>query len=244
MISKKLLPAFFKEVITHIPTLALKSVDWKGLLRELGPVLIRLGKDDLESDKIDILKNEIPLEINFANHNQEIENQEFYQKVLELYFAQLKNPNGLVLDIRQKYFSFKNSQLTWSPNNVWFKFDNNFRSNLVKIYQGFYYEDDDLFRSGLKDIGLAKNLNGDKTKELENLFKRHFGAGGSEPIHFKLAEFQESFYHMFKFFVDNKIELKSDFMFLGIYLVTLYMTLENADEKLDVKKCFLNVFPQ
>ena len=241
MISKKLLPAFFKEVITHIPTLALKSVDWKGLLKELGPVLLRLGKDDLEAQKVQLLKDNLGLQIEFNKHNGMIDSEEFYHHILQLYFAQLKNPHGLVLDLRQKYFSFENNTLTWSPNNIWFKFDDNFRTSLLEIYKGFYYEDDEQFRKGLNDIGLARGLSEEKTSELELLFKKHFGAGGSEPIHFKLEEFQESFYHMFKFFVDNKVELKSDFMFLGIYLVTLYMTLENAKEKIDVKECFLKV---
>lgn len=244
MISKNLLPAFFKEVITHIPTLALKSMDWKGLLKELGPVLLRLGKDDLEADKVNLLKENLNLDIKFEKHQQEITDQSYYEEVLKLYFEQLGNPKGLVLDIRQKFFSYVDGQLIWKPNNIWYKFDDNFRLSLLKIYKGFYYEDDEMFSNGLVEIGLAKDLDDEKRKELEVLFKEHFGAGGSEPIHFKLKEFQESFYHMFKFFVDNSIELKSDFMFLGIYLVTLYMNLENSDHKLDVKQCFLKQYPQ
>lgn len=244
MISKNLLPAFFKEVITHIPTLALKSMDWKGLLKELGPVLLRLGKDDLEQGKIELLKKNLKSEILFEKHDQAVSGNEYYEKILMLYFDQLNNPEGLVLDIRKKYFAYQNEQLKWKPNNVWFKFNDNFRVSLLKIYKGFYYEDDKLFSQGLIEIGLAQGLNDEKREELEVLFKTHFGAGGSEPIHFKLQEFQESFYHMFKFFVDNSVELKSDFMFLGIYLVTLYMNLENCNEKIDVKKCFLTVFPQ
>lgn len=244
MISKNLLPAFFKEVITHIPTLALKSMDWKGLLKELGPVLLRLGKDDLEADKVNLLKENLNLDIKFEKHQQEITDQSYYEEVLKLYFEQLGNPKGLVLDIRQKFFSYVDGQLIWKPNNIWYKFDDNFRLSLLKIYKGFYYEDDEMFSNGLVEIGLAKDLDDEKRKELEVLFKEHFGAGGSEPIHFKLKEFQESFYHMFKFFVDNYIELKSDFMFLGIYLVTLYMNLENSDHKLDVKQCFLKQYPQ
>jgi len=245
VISNRFLPSFLKEVLTHIPTLALKSVDWKGILKELGPVLLRLGKDNLEKEKIEILKSNLHSEINFTEHNGTIDNQEeFSFTLLKLYFDQLQSPEGFVLDLRAKFFKFEEQKLSWNPSNIWYQLDENFRVSLLNIYKGFYFEDDEMFRQALVEIGLGRDLEKDKLDELEELFKKHFGTGGSEPIYFKLGEFQDSFYHLFKFFVDNKVALSKDFLFLGIYLVTLYMSLEASGCKLDVKKAFLEVYPK
>lgn len=243
MLSTKFLPSFFKEVLTHIPTLALKSVDWKGTLKELGPVLLRLGKDRLEDSKITLLKNSLRSDIAFEKFdaNQEI-NSEMARGILKLYFDQLNSSEGMVIDLRSKFFKYE-EKLNWNPSNIWYKLDDNFRTALLDIYKGFYYQDDVLFSKGLKEIGLSENLTPEKTVELESLFKAHFGQGLNEPIKFELEKFQESFYHLFKFFVDNEVALSKDFLFVGIYLVTLYMSLEKYGKEIDVKEVFLEVFP-
>jgi hypothetical protein len=48
VISTKILPKFFKDVLQHIPTLALKSVNWKDVLKDMGPFVFRLGTKELE----------------------------------------------------------------------------------------------------------------------------------------------------------------------------------------------------
>ena len=59
-----------------------------------------------------------------------------------------------------------------------------------------------------------------------------------------MNKFQESFYELFKFFMDNEVELSKDFIFLGIYLVTLYLNLEELNVEFDVRDAFLSVYPQ
>ena len=38
--------------------------------------------------------------------------------------------------------------------------------------------------------------------------------------------------------MENEVEISNDFIFLGIYLVTLYLNLEGINEKLDVHKAY------
>jgi hypothetical protein len=245
MISTKFLPSFFKEVLTHIPTLALKSVDWKGILKELGPVLLRLGKDRLEDSKIELLKRDLKSKLEFKQFNSvDVIDENTAKGILKLYFDQLNSSEGMVIDLRSKFFTWEDQKLNWNPSNIWYQMDDKFRLSLIKIYQGFYYEDDQLFSTGLVEIGLSENLDEDKKSELESLFRAHFGQGLNEPIKFELEKFQESFYHLFKFFVDNEVALSKDFLFVGIYLVTLYMSLEKYGKELDVKSAFMEVFPK
>ncbi len=251
MITLSLLPKFFKDVLQHIPTLALKSLNWTQVFKSMGPMILRMGNyplDTKERESLISLKisninivntKDIPKALTFLTDEEKLKRG---QDILRIYFAQLQNPVGLNLDLRYKYFEQTSNGLYWSPNNVWYKLSDNFRVSLLNIYKGFYFKDNQLFRSALKDIGLSKNLNTEKTKELEQLFNDHFGPGEQELVKFKLNDFSESFYELFHFFVENEVELDKDFIFLGIYLVTLYMHLEELDMEFNVREAFNQVF--
>ena len=58
---------------------------------------------------------------------------------------------------------------------------------------------------------------------------------------FNLKSFQESFLKIFQFLVEKKVRLSSEFMVFGIYLVTLYLTLEQGGFQHSVKSIFLEV---
>jgi hypothetical protein len=251
VIATRLLPKFFKDVLQHIPTLALKSLNWKEVLKSMGPMILRMGNYPLDNKERDsLVALNIP-NINIVNRKlnlkglDELSQEELYargQNILKIYFAQLQNANGLNLDLRYKYFDYSNSELNWAPNNVWYNFSDNFRLALINIYKGFYFKDNSLFRAALKNIGLSKNLNPEQTIQLEKLFNEHFGPGEQELVKFELEKFSESFYELFHFFVEEEVELDKDFIFLGIYLVTLYMHLEELDTEFNVKEAFNAIF--
>lgn len=251
MIAKHLLPKFLKDVLQHIPTLALKSVNWSEVLRELGPMIMRLGQPDLDPKHVETLRD---LKISNLNLLTRLDEEQSLsklshdeltargEKILEVYFSQLKNPYGLNLDLRTKHFKFEQNQLNWAPNNTWYQLSDDFRQALIQIYQGFYSKQDDLFTQGLETIGLSKNLNAERKIKLKALFYEHFGPGEQENVKFDILQFQNSFYELFHFFVENKVELHKDFIFVGIYLVTLYLHLQELDVELNVRKTFLQVF--
>lgn len=250
MISTKILPKFLKDVLQHIPTIALKSIDWKGVLKDMGPLVFRLGTRELENSKRKTLEELNIDELTLTNkigpklalNNEDKKTQGHI--LLKLYFSQFKNPIGLNLDIREHHFELKDSQLHWSPNNCWYPLDNTFRMALIDLYIGFYHNNEERFEKALLSIGLSKDLNTEKTLELKKLFYAHFGPGDQDIVKFEVSKFSESFYELFHFFVTNEVELSKDFIFLGIYLVTLYMHLEELDESFDVRAAFLEVFPK
>ena len=251
MFSTKFLPKFFKEVMTHIPTLALKSMDWTGLAKEIAPMTVRLGRrhlDDssfeslraLEVKGVDLIKETLASNYSELDSGQR---REAGETVLRLYFAQLSNSDGLCLDLRPKHFEFEGRTLHFSPNNVWFSFNESFRLALIDLYKGFYHQQEELFDKALARIGLTKNLEDSESERLKNLFREHFGPGNQEMVKFEMTHFQDSFYELFRFFMDHQVALDKDFMFLGVYLVGLYLNLEALGEPVNVRRAFLEVFP-
>ena len=105
--AKSFMPKFIKEVMTHVPTIAMRSVDWKGILGELGPWpadLERRPWTESPSQSLKVCKlREFNLKEtgseNFSSKSAE-EKKWAGEKVLELYFSQLANPAGLALDLR------------------------------------------------------------------------------------------------------------------------------------------------
>lgn len=253
MLAKHLLPKFLKDVLQHIPTLALKSINWTEVFKELGPMIMRLGHPDLDPHHLESLKMlnitnlSILKKMNHVQSKSDLSQNQLQQRgegILRIYFSQLKNAQGLNLDLRAKHFYVLNQQLHWCPNNTWYQLSEEFRLALIQIYRGFYFKLDHEFSEGLQIIGLSKGLNLDQKNELKALFYKHFGPGEQESVKFDLVQFQNSFYELFHFFVQNKVELHKDFIFIGIYLVTLYMHLQELDIELNVRKVFFEVFTQ
>lgn len=244
--AKSFMPKFLKEVMTHIPTIAMRSVDWKGIVKEIGPMASRLGKKTLDKESYEKLQRAQVDSINFVRsevtENLQLQTSERKkwagEKILELYFSQLSNPEGLALDLRPKHFQILENELLFCPNNFWYQFDEEFRMALVDLYRGFYVDDEELYNSALSRTGLTSDLSEADSQTLKSLFKRHFGPGEQREVLFELESFKESFYELFKFFVEKKVELSKDFIFLGAYLVGLYTTLEKLGEPLDARAAF------
>ena len=68
-----------------------------------------------------------------------------------------------------------------------------------------------------------------------SLLENHFGQGKNSPVEFKVANFMKSFDCLFLFLKKEKLKLHEDFLFLGNYILTLYMHLESLN-------CTLNIF--
>jgi hypothetical protein len=241
MVKLAFYPKFIREIISHIPTIAFKTIHWKEFL----------------STSTGIVKNYLSSQVNTGLHNEldsllddKIhlvdkfpvggKSEGLGQEVLRLYFLQLKNPEGLYLDLRSSHFTKVEGEVYFKPNSFYFKFKDNFRTQLVNLYKGFYYEDEHQFENSLKELGMTSGLSHEKIEELKTLFKSHFG--DTKHVKFNLDEFNESFLKIFEFFMDNKITLETDFIYLGAYLVTLYMHLGEYEESFDVESIFKSIF--
>jgi hypothetical protein len=236
-----LAPKILRDILGNLPTIIFKSVNIKEILLEAGPFIIGFTKGKLTQSNNNKLTSSIPQNLTIQDKLLPKENDLIGSIILELYFNQFLNSEGLVLDIRARYFSSINNQVYWSPNNTWYQFQESFRLGLINLYTGFYTDNDSLYSKGLSELGLSTGLSAKKEEELKKLFNNHFGSTQTE-VSFSTEAFNSSFSELFSFFIANEVEIKTDFIFLGIYLVTLYQTMEEIGGTHNVKEIFQKSF--
>lgn len=156
-------------------------------------------------------------------------------RILHLYFRQWLLQDGLFLDLRPGRFWWADRELYYLPNGLWLRLRPEFRLGMVSLYQSFYADDETALRAALTSMGMLRpGLNQDSEEQLLGLLKTHFGmqAGAQS---FSIDEFKNSFDRLFDFFIEHDYQLHSDFVFVGFYLITLYLNLEALGQKHDVR---------
>jgi hypothetical protein len=245
MIIQKLLPGVLKELLTHVPTILFKVINWEEIASEIPLVTKKILKRDGFINFLQLQNEHLsPLNILIKNSSQKNSQITFSEYegdlVLEIYFAQLFSPHGLFLDLRAQHFELQNHQLSWYPTGLWIKFEEKFRQGLIKVYSGFYLQNDEVYLQGLREIGMIDENWGEKDKNhLATLFKSHFGNALEEKMKFNLDHFKDSIFKVSHFMLEKKIHISKDFLYLGIYLVTLYDHLEKTNSPHPVKAIFL-----
>ena len=246
MIWMRLLPGVLKELIKHVPTVLFQVVDWNKLLTEL-PILSRRimqkeGYDQIFEQQRTLLN---PFNIILSRdqlNGPYLPHKWSAEKCLYLYFAQLYSPHGLFLDLRAQHFEARQPEYKWHPSGLWTCFQDHFRLGLLDVYEGFYLDKEDLYFEGLRKIGLLSEDWTDEDKEkLGNLFKAQFGSAKTTEMAFDLEHFKTSIFKTSDFMLKKKVKISNDFLYLGIYLVTLYAHLEQSGEKLPVRDIYLKV---
>jgi hypothetical protein len=244
MIFMRILPGVLKELLKHVPTVLFEVVEWKVLMLELPKLSRRLmqkeGFEELFTKQCEYLKTfDIEL-ITKKTHSTNLSpHQDFANKTLTLYFAQLFSPYGLFLDLSPNHLDMKNQKLTFQPNGLWTKFHTDFSQGLQKIYDGFFLDQEELFHEGLLACGLtSKNWSIEDRQALANLFKSHFGPSLTQEMTFDLETFKTSFFKIANFMLEKKVVISTDFLYLGIALVTLYSSLEKTKASVNVKEIY------
>ena len=247
MVFMRFLPGILKELTRHVPTVLFNSVDWNELASELPQISRRMiqkeGYKKLYNHQKDLLSS-LPIELSLEKikYPQILEKKKAGDLVLTLYFLQIFSQEGLFLDLRSYHFGQDEDKLLWHPSPLWTNFNEKFRTGLLKVYEGFYLENDGAYFEGLEDLGLIKkSFTLDEKNELGNLFRSHFGTALNKEMAFKLSHLQESIIKMSDFFLTKKVKISKDFLYLGIYLVTLYSTLDEWGEEHMVKQIYLDV---
>ncbi len=157
-------------------------------------------------------------------------------RVLHLYFRQWLVEDGLFLDLRPGRFAWSERELYFSPNGLWLKLRPEFREGMVSLYRSFYADDEESLRDALARMGMLRpGLGSAGENQLLELLTRHFGME-SGAQRFSIDEFKASFDRLFDFFLAHDYRLHSDFVFVGFYLITLYLNLEALGQKHDVRK--------
>jgi predicted unusual protein kinase regulating ubiquinone biosynthesis (AarF/ABC1/UbiB family) len=251
MILMRFLPEILKEMLKNVPTLLFDVVDWKELTQVLPMMSKRILAKDLASPLISQIAPSLKsYQIQFSDElsgskttdSTEEEKQTIASSLLKTYFQQLFNPQGQLLDFRADFFSYENHIIFWKPNGLWAVWKDEFRLGLIEVYKGFYSEDEKMFRSGLKSIGLIQeNWDQNDQDEMAQLFKNHFKSSLGDKMHFNIEDFKKSFINIFHFLLEKKVKMSADFMYLGMMLVTLYLHLEELKIPLSVKEIFTQV---
>lgn len=243
----RILPGALKELSKHVPTILFKVVDWGELASELPKISRRILQKEGYSEFFKNQKTWLsPLKVELTElsqtHSELVVTKEVAEKFLTLYFAQLYSPHGIFLDLRSQNFTAINDELLWNPTGLWTKFDEGFRAGLMKIYDGFYLQNERLYEEGLLESGLLKkDWPEEDKKKIGNIFKEQFGSSLTSEMTFELEHFKSSMFRTSDFLLSKKVTITKDFLYLGIYLVTLYSTLEQCQDKLAVKEMYLKV---
>jgi hypothetical protein len=247
MFLMRILPGVLKELVKHVPTVLFDAVEWNELASEVPKLTKRLMHKE---GFVELFKQQetflAPFQVKLVPEELKKENlvinKSTAERWLTLYFAQLFSPHGVFLDLRPHNFSSDGDILKWHPTGLWHKFHEPFREGLIKIYDGFYLGNEELYHNGLVELGLAdKDWSNEDKKKLADLFKDQFGASLGEEMTFDLEGFKNSLIKITDFLMVKKVKISTDFLYLGIYLVLLYSSLEKSKEKLPVKQIYLNV---
>lgn len=247
MIILRILPAVLKELSKHVPAVLFQTVEWSELSSEIPKISQRMlkkeGYESLLNKHQQELKNfHIELTQESLPKTKIKKNSWAGEQILTLYFSQIFSPHGLFLDLRSHHFSADLVHFKWNPSSLWTIFDETFREGLLEVYEGFYLRNDNLYYSGLEKIGLLKkDFDLDDKKILGDLFKAQFGNALNHKMAFDLEHFKSSIIKMSDFMLSRKIKISKDFLYLGIYLVTMYSSLEEIEEELPVKEIYLKV---
>lgn len=155
--------------------------------------------------------------------------------ILRFYFAQWRNPEGLFLDLRPARFAGSEGDVHFLPSGLWVTLNDDFRRGMIDLYRGFYTDDGALLDDALWRMGfLREDLSDADADKLRGLLQAHFGAEQSAQ-RFSIDAFRASFDALFDFFIEHDYQLRSDFVLVGFYLITLYLVLEHLGQRHDVR---------
>jgi hypothetical protein len=240
-IPRKLLPKDLLELLAFVPTRGWDAIEWAPLLGQLRRVSWQLasrrGINQLAASA-NALTDALLVQ---ATSGVGLEKLGKRQKksagdaILRFYFAQFKNTNGLFLDLREPRFASDNGVLHFRPSGLYVMLDDDFRLGMIDLYRGFYAPDPVLLDEALHRMGFLHDaLTSAKERELKGLLENNFGAQQRSQS-FSISAFRESFNALFDLFIDNGCRLRSDFVLVGFYLITLYLVLESLAGQHDVK---------
>lgn len=239
----RILPGVLKELMKHVPTVLFQTVEWSQVMSEVPVISRRMLQKEGYAELADLQKEflkDLPLCIRHENMGGSKLKTGDGKIILALYFRQLFSPHGVFLDLRSQHFNH-DDELLWNPGTLWTKFSPSFREGLIDVYDGFYFEKDELYQQGLQKIGLLDPMwPVEDQRKIMEIFRTHFGAAQTGNIKFSLDNLRAGIVSMAQFLLEKKTRITTDFMYLGIYLVTMYGTLEETGEELPVKEIYLS----
>ncbi len=244
---KQFVPKEYRLLLDYISPAAFKVVDWKGAMTQF----MALSKHtfdksflkELAEANVKLFSSQVQLknlqgteEMHFEG--SELTKTQFAELILDIYFSQFFSGSGVLLDLRLKHFENKNGYVIFDPGSFVHSFKTKFRRGMLEIYRGYYQNRPEKMESGMLAVGLIKNSDPAEIEETKEILFSHFGEANKSQVEFSLEHFKRSFHDLFLYLKQKDIRLTSDFLFLGTYLVTLYLALSKIGTPVNVKKVF------
>ena len=237
------IPRELRQLARFVPVRGWDVIDWKPLLGSLKQVSWRYvsgkGVSSLRRQTaracpsvamLNTLRGATPLD-----ELEPADARRFGDDILRLYFAQWLVEDGLFIDLRASRFGVSDDQLAYAPSGLWIQLRRDFREGMLALYRSFYSEDEAAFDDALRQMGMIRpDLPDAAQTELKGLLYQHFGIDQSEQ-RFSIDAFKASFDELFEFFIAHDYKLHSDFVWVGFYLITLYLSLEAGDAAHDTR---------
>lgn len=239
------IPQELRQLARFIPRSGWDVIDWKPMLGSMRTVswryVSRRGVNELAA-RIKAVAEPVRL-VNSLDDTERLTDIDDSQRlhrsgddILRLYFSQWLVPSGMFIDLRLARFGADDAGLLFNPNGLWIELRTEFRAGMLALYRSFYSSDDSAFDKALRQMGmLHEDLSPTASEELKQLLYNHFGID-QRSQRFSIDAFKASFDELFSFFVSHDYKLHSDFVFVGFYLITLYLTLEQLGQSHDVRK--------
>jgi hypothetical protein len=239
------IPEELRQLARFVPLRGWDAIEWKPLLSSMRSVSWRyvtgqgVGKLRQSTEGrfsqislVDDLDDATPLsEVTGAKRLRG-----FGDDILRFYFAQWLVDDGLFLDLRSVRFGVKAGKLLYAPNGLWIRLRPDFRDGILALYRSFYSADDAAFEDALRQMGMLRpGLSAAAESELKTLLNAHFGID-QKAQRFSIDTFKASFDDLFEFFIAHNYKLHSDFVWVGFYLITLYLTLQQCGQAHNVRK--------
>lgn len=239
-------PNDLRQLLRFVPLRGWDAVDWPPLLGSLHTLSLRF----VTRRGVSRMRREIAEAVpeiavvprlgalpRIADLGDEEQRRAAGDDVLRLYFSQWLVDEGLFIDLRSPAFGVdRDGLLHFCPNGLWIQLRPGFRAGMLALYRSFYSGDDAAFEASLRLMGLLPaGLPDEAADELKGMLHVHFGVQQNAQ-RFSIDQFKASFDHLFEFFIRHKYRLHSDFIFVGFYLITLYLTLEEGGQAHDVRQ--------
>ena len=230
-------PKELKQLLKSLPGVAVNSISYTELLKSMVITGKQFLAKELPAEMFAEIQGLLPQNIQLSKAKPEKAASDIGDEVLVIYFAQLQSTKGIFLDLSASRF-YQDESLVWSPSPLWHNFDPGFLTGLRGLYEGYYLEDEKLFMECLDSLGLTAGCNEQESKEIRDLFYSHFGSN-TEEVEFSFQKFSDSFAKIFEFLNRKKIKVSTDFVYLGLYLTSLYKHLTSYDHAFNVKGAYL-----
>jgi predicted unusual protein kinase regulating ubiquinone biosynthesis (AarF/ABC1/UbiB family) len=234
-------PKDLKQLLAFVPTRGWDAIEWRPLLSQLRRISWQLASQKgvaklarsaaAQTDALRVGDDDGRDLASLGARQRKAAGD----AILRFYFAQWRNPEGLFLDLRGARFAMGDDGLCFHPSGLWVRLEDEFRLGMIDLYRGFYLPDPELLDDALYRMGfLRDDLTAQEADELRALLQAHFGSQQRSQA-FAIDTFKASFDALFDFFIDHDYRLRSDFVMVGFYLITLYLVLEELGQHHDVK---------